>query len=175
MTSGQSQRFQDVSRQEADNRQQAPDRQQTSDRFVELMDSISLGLRPPILQAWSEIELTMHQFRTLALLRTGPQRVSDIAARLGIRLSAATSFVDRLETKRLVERVHDSADRRVVQCQLTPLGRREADSLWKINREWLGNLTNTLSNEELEIIVKAFEVLASAIQRQAASNPESNM
>ncbi len=112
-------------------------RQELADRFAELLDAISLGLRPPILQAWSEIELTMHQFRTLALLRQSPQRVSDIAARLGIRLSAATSFVDRLEAKRLVTRVHDGIDRRVVKCQLTPLGRKEADSLWRINREWL--------------------------------------
>jgi DNA-binding MarR family transcriptional regulator len=108
----------------------------------------------------------MHQFRTLALLRQGPQRVSDIAARLGIRLSAATSFVDRLETKRLVERVHDATDRRVVKCQLTPLGRKEADSLWRINREWLEGLSQSLTDAELHVIIHAFEILAGAIERQ---------
>ena len=147
-------------------------RQGSADRFAELLDAISIGLRPPILEAWSEIELTMHQFRTLALLRQGPQRVSDIAGRLGIRLSAATSFVDRLETKRLVERIHDASDRRVVKCQLTALGRREADALWRINREWLDNLTKNLADSELHVIVHAFEILASAIARQ---NPSENI
>ena len=140
-------------------------RQELADRFAELLDAISIGLRPPILEAWSEIELTMHQFRTLALLRQSPQRVSDIAARLGIRLSAATSFVDRLETKRLVERVHDATDRRVVKCQLTPLGRKEADSLWRINREWLEGLTKNLGDEDLTVVVRAMEILSSAIDR----------
>lgn len=143
-------------------------RTKLAERFAELMDVISLGLRPSILQAWSEIELTMHQFRTLALLRQGPQRVTDIASRLGIRLSAATSFVDRLETKRLVERVHDSVDRRVVKCQLTPLGRREADALWRINRGWMESVVSGLSNDDLQKINEAFEILASAIERHTA-------
>lgn len=141
-------------------------RRELADRFAELLDAISLGLRLPILEAWAEIELTMHQFRTLALLRQAPQRVSDIAARLGIRLSAATSFVDRLETKRLVERVHDTTDRRVVRCQLTPLGRKEADSLWRINREWLENLSKNMTAEELHTIVHAFGIVSAAIDRQ---------
>lgn len=134
-------------------------------RFIELMDKVSLEIRPT-LEAWSEIELTMHQFRALALLRQGTQRVSDIADVLGIRLSAATSFVDRLEAKRLVRRVDDPADRRVVRCELTPLGRKEADSLWRINRQWLEQVTGILTSDELETVVGALEVLASAMERQ---------
>src|SRR5262245_27800759 len=66
-------------------------RRRLTERFVDLMDKVSIRIRPDVLEAWSEIELTLHQFRALALLRQGPQRVSDIAELLGIRLSAATS------------------------------------------------------------------------------------
>jgi DNA-binding MarR family transcriptional regulator len=142
-------------------------RQQLARNFVDLIDQLSFRVRPDLFEAWSEIELTMHQFRALALLRQGPRKISEIAELLSIRLSAATSFVDRMETKRLVQRFHDPDDRRVVRCRLTALGKKEADSLWRINRQQVEHLSGLLTEEELETVVHALGVLVSAAEREA--------
>ncbi len=120
-------------------------------------------------EAWSEIELTIDQFRALALLRQGPQRISDIASALGIRLSAATMFIDRLETKRLIERFHDQEDRRVVRCRLTPLGVKEAQSLWRINRQRVEHLATVLTRDELEKALDVLTLLAATIEHQTTA------
>jgi DNA-binding MarR family transcriptional regulator len=140
---------------------------QLVERFVELSHEISLQVRPTLLAAWSDIELTMHQFRALTILSNSPLRVSDVAAQLGIRLSSATNLVDRLESKNLLRRTPDSEDRRVVWCQLTDLGHQEAESLWSINRGSLEGVATRLTNEELGKAVQAFEILSAALRRTA--------
>ncbi|MBI3742898.1 MAG: MarR family transcriptional regulator [Chloroflexi bacterium] len=135
-------------------------------RFVELVNGVSVQMRPPVVRAWSDIQLTMYQFRTLLLLAASRRRVSDIASHLGIRLSSATNLADRMETKGLVERVHDVEDRRVVWCKLTLAGQKEAENLWRVNREWLVSLTHGLPDDELQTMVRAFETLAGAMERR---------
>src|SRR5436309_2394070 len=103
-----------------------------AERLAELFNDISLRMRPTVLDSWSEIALTMHEFRALSILLQGRLRVTDLAQLLGIRLSSATNLVDRLELKGLLQREHDLHDRRVVWCGLTPLGQKEADNLWRI-------------------------------------------
>lgn len=121
-----------------------------------------------MLEAFSEIELTIDQFRALALLRQGPKRITDIASTLGIRLSAASTFVDRLEAKRLVERFHDEDDRRVVRCRLTALGAKEAHSLWRINGQRAEHLGTILSRDELERVLEILTLLAAAVDRESS-------
>ncbi len=140
-------------------------------RFGELIDKVSAGVGPNMLEAPSEIELTIDQFRALALLRRGPQRISDIANMLGIRLSAASTFMDRLEAKRLVERFHDLDDRRVVRCRLTALGAREAQSLWRLSRQRVEHLATILSRDELERVLAVLTLLSAAVEREAPPLP----
>ena len=143
------------------------------DRFADLLDRISIQVRPERLEAWSEIELTMHQFRTLAALRRRPLRIGDLASILGIRLSSATSLIDRLAAKGLLQRIHDLNDRRAVLCQLTPLGMKEAESLWRINKEWITRVAQSLTAAELRTVVHAFQIFSSAVDRQDAQEAES--
>ena len=69
----------------------------------------------------------MLQFRTLVLLSQGPQRMGNIAAHLVSSLSSATSMIDRLVDKSLVEREPDPDDRLVEICQLTSQGLGEIE------------------------------------------------
>jgi len=52
----------------------------------------------------------------------GESTISDLAAVLGVSLSAVTSLVDRLVNDELVERRHSEEDRRLVLVRLTPRG-----------------------------------------------------
>ncbi len=120
-------------------------------------------------EGWTELELTMPQLHTMALLSQGPQRMGVIAWRLNSSQSAATSMIDRLVDKDLVVRVPDKDDRRVVACQLTESGREEMERLWRINRMRIAKMADYLTIEELRRVVEAMELLCLAGQRAQES------
>ena len=116
-------------------------------------------------EEWSDLELTMPQFRTICLLGQGPERMGSIAGHLSTSMSSATSMIDRLVDKGLVERAPDSSDRRVVTCQLTDRGREEMDRFMRINQLRLTRMASRLTVEELQTVVDAMEILCSAANR----------
>ena len=140
-------------------------KQQLTNRFVELAEQINqqMHCRPP--EEWSDLELTISQVRTLALLQQEPQRMGSISAYLGGTLSSATSIVDRLVDRELVERSQDPDDRRVVICRLTPQGREAIEQFWRIARMSIVELAEQLDTDELETVVHAMELLHRAVER----------
>jgi DNA-binding MarR family transcriptional regulator len=67
--------------------------------------------------------LTSAQWGPLLRLRTaGPCTVVELARWLQVDAGAMTRLLDRLEKKQLCKRVRSTADRRVVQVELTPEG-----------------------------------------------------
>ena len=83
---------------------------------------------------------------------------------LGGTLSAATSIIDRLVDKGLVERAPDPEDRRVVICRLTPTGREAVEQFWRIGRLRILSLAEKLDTGELEKVVQAMELLYRATE-----------
>ena len=145
------------------------DRLLLSERLVELMERMSFHMRPHTLAGWHGLELTMPQARTMFLLhRQGPTRMGVLSEHLGRGLASATSMVDRLVRKGLVERVQDPSDRRVVACRLTEEGTTAVERFWQISRERRLALADALSTEELEMVVPALEVLTRAAARREA-------
>jgi DNA-binding MarR family transcriptional regulator len=142
-------------------------KEQLTARLVGLMQLISNQVRPVPPEEWSELELTMPQWRTLVLLNRGPRRMSEVAAHLGSSLSSATSMIDRLLNKQLVARMQDPADRRVVSCRLTAQGQAQVDWFWHMGRKKIEQVRDILNREELEAVVHAMEVLLTAMDRQA--------
>jgi DNA-binding MarR family transcriptional regulator len=145
---------------------------QLAARLGELMQAISSHVRLAPPQEWSDIELTMAQWRTLTLLHRGPRRMSEVAAYLGSSLSSATSMIDRLVNKQLVVRMQDAADRRVVSCRLTPLGQEQMDRFWRVGLKEIEQVSSILSREEMEAVVHAMEVVLAAMDRQAPNASE---
>ncbi len=136
------------------------------ERFVELMGRMygRRHSRPP--SEWSDLELTMPQARTLFFLNDGPARMSDLSAHLGSGMPSATSMIDRLVKKGLVERIEDASDRRVVACRLTSEGKEAVEAFWRIRRMRREEMAGSLTLEELEVVVPALEVLVNAIGRR---------
>lgn len=143
-------------------------REQLTERFVDLVEQInqSMHCTPP--EGWSDLELTISQIRALALLYQEPQRMGNIASFLGSILSSATSLIDRLVEKGLVERMPDPADRRVVVCSLTPLGQEAIEQFWRIGRIRITALAEQLDPSELKDVVHAMELLCRAAQATAS-------
>ncbi len=138
-------------------------KQELTERFIELVEQINQCMHSRPLEEWPDLELTIPQIKTLTLLRhQGPQRMGSIATYLGSTLSSSTSIIDRLVDKGLVERVPDPDDRRVVICQLTPQGQEATEQFWRIGRTRVVELAERLDIEELEIVVRAMELLYKA-------------
>ena len=151
------------------------DRQLLLERMVELMERMSFLMRPRSLGAWQDLELTMPQARTMFLLhRRGPTRMGVLSEHQGCGLPSATSMVDRLVRKGLVERVQDPSDRRVVACQLTDEGRKAVERFWQVSRERRLALAAALTLDPLEAVVPALEILtgAGATERPAPAVEE---
>ena len=135
------------------------------EKFGDLVEQMYAMCRSESTEGWTELELTMPQLHTMALLSQGPQRMGVIAWRLNSSQSAATSMIDRLVDKGLVERAPDKDDRRVVACQLTESGREEMERLWRINRMRIALIAEHLTIDELGKVVEAMELLCLAGQR----------
>lgn len=138
-------------------------KRQLTERLIALLERMFAQMRPGPTEWWPDLELTLPQFRTLRLLGQGPQRMSDIAAFLGVSMSSATSMIDRLVNKGVVERAHDPADRRVVTCRLTPLGSEHVDRFWRMGRRKAEALAEALTPQDLETVVRAMEIISAAL------------
>jgi DNA-binding MarR family transcriptional regulator len=149
-------------------------KEELTDRFVELVEAINQQFHsrvPGDLTEWPELELTMPQMRIMCLLRQGSQRMGTVASVLGSSLSSATSMVDRLLDKGLVERMPDPDDRRVVRCRLTPKGSGEVERFWRIERRSIVQMVEPLTAAELQSVVQAIELLYQAGNRPREPEP----
>ena len=81
--------------------------------------------------------------------------VSELAAASLVTASTMTIAVNRLEAKKLVERVRDAGDRRVVRVILTDAGRSIAYAHQRFHRRMTREVAKNLTAEELSILVRA--------------------
>jgi DNA-binding MarR family transcriptional regulator len=88
------------------------------------------------------------------LQRRGALTAGEIAMHTGLATPSVTSLIDRLEKKRLVKRRRDSADRRRVIVQLTPvLGKTIAPLFESLNVRMLEHF-KSYGDRQLELIAR---------------------
>ncbi|MDK1473942.1 MarR family transcriptional regulator [Streptomyces sp. 549] len=112
---------------------------------VELIGTVVARYHEEYAEAAAGYQLTGAQARVLALLLAGPTPMRRIAEQLKCEPSNVTGIVDRLESRGLVERRPDTADRRVKLAAATDpgleTGARLRESLGDFAREPLAGLT----------------------------------
>ncbi|MCX2179681.1 MarR family transcriptional regulator [Streptomyces sp. SKN60] len=112
---------------------------------VELIGTVVTRYHEEYEEAAAAHALTGAQARVLGLLAVEPTPMRKIAEQLKCEPSNVTGIIDRLESRGLVERRPDPADRRVKVAAPTDEGRETArrlrDSL-RFAREPLGELTD---------------------------------
>ncbi|WP_416961395.1 MarR family winged helix-turn-helix transcriptional regulator [Streptomyces sp. Agncl-13] len=96
---------------------------------VELIGDVVARFYADYEEAAGDHRLTGAQARLLSLLSLEPLPMRKLARKLKCEPSNVTGIVDRLETRGLVERRPDPADRRVKLAAATDEGRRVARSL----------------------------------------------
>jgi DNA-binding MarR family transcriptional regulator len=112
--------------------------------------------------------LSLTAAATLATLeRSGPSRLTSLAAKEGVTQPAMTQLIARLQESGLVSRTADPADGRVVQVRLTDEGRAILARRRAVRAERLAEILARLSPEEqaaLGAALPAMDALANAQQ-----------
>ena len=96
--------------------------------------------------------LTVPQYNVLRILRGAhpePCTINSLIERMLDRMSNASRIVDRLESKRLVERKVSKVDRRAKDVLITTKGLELLETVDAKMYEWIGQFS-TLENEAFE-------------------------
>jgi DNA-binding MarR family transcriptional regulator len=109
---------------------------------------------------------------TLATLdRTGPSRLTELAAREGVTQPAMTQLIARLSEQGLTTRAADPADGRVVRVQLTDAGRDLIATRRQVRAERVSGLLISLTPAERAALIAALP----ALHTLAAARPEDEL
>ena len=104
--------------------------------------------------------LSLTAAATLATLeRSGPSRLTWLAAREGVTQPAMTQLIARLQDAGLVDRAADPADGRVVQIRITADGLAVLAGRRAVRAERLAGLLDRLSPDEREALAAALPAM----------------
>ena len=105
-------------------------------------------------------DLSLTSAATLATLdRTGPRRITDLAAIEGVTQPAMTVLVRVMEESGLVERRGDLSDRRVTLVSLTEAGASYVRAWRQAGVDAYAQLIDELTDDEVEALVAALPAL----------------
>jgi DNA-binding MarR family transcriptional regulator len=108
-------------------------------------------------------ETTIAQYRALVVLASrGPQRMTDLAAALGVVPSTAGRMCDRLVRKGLIRRTRARADRRSVHVSITAAGRRVVDEATARRRALIAETLAKLPSPTQQVVAGALLSFAAA-------------
>ncbi|GGB27988.1 MarR family transcriptional regulator [Virgibacillus dakarensis] len=93
--------------------------------------------------------ITAPQFIALQwLVEEGDLTIGELSKKNGLAFSTTTDLVDRMEKNKLVERVRDVNDRRVVRIHVLKKGRSIIEEVITKRQEYLGEILQSFSLEQ---------------------------
>lgn len=109
----------------------------------------------------SEFEdITNNDMHVIEAIGIGePKNMSSIARELSVTVGTLTIAMNSLVKKGYVERTRGKEDRRVVYISLSDKGRKAYEHHAQFHREMISSITDDLTKEELEALVKALTKL----------------
>ena len=142
-------------------------------KVVELAEALAASGQTAPTDFVMESDLTLPQIRILYMLASGPARITDISEAHGMARANASTMVERLVRKGLVERVSDPNDRRVALACLTGKGREAVEGVAHSENAVVERITEFLTIGELEVVARALEILNRGVKRlEAAAGDE---
>ncbi len=114
--------------------------------------------------------LTMPQFRTLHTIgHLGRVSGRQLARELGVSPAAVVPLCDRLEKEGYIQRIADTADRRITWVQLTAAGASFFDEMAFVHRSRLEPALATLSVADRNTLSRLLDRLAAGLGSSNAS------
>lgn len=120
---------------------------------------------------WHHGAISLIHLNVLMLLEAeGPLPMGRLAVALDVSVASATGIVGRMEKRGLVERRHDSEDRRVVLVHPAAGARDVFGEVDGRRRSGLKKLLDHLSDEDLAALLRGHRALRAAREAMAASH-----
>jgi DNA-binding MarR family transcriptional regulator len=147
----------------ADNTAGALTRQDLVESLLDEMTPWNPHERLSAFRSFLRGSLSLMHIHVLTILEVeGPLSMSRLADELDVSLASVTGIVARMEQRRLVERRHDEADRRVVSVHPTRLGGAVFARLRRNRRDKLSKLLGQLSDDELTAFLTGLRAMRRA-------------
>jgi DNA-binding MarR family transcriptional regulator len=116
-----------------------------------------------------DLELTMAQFRALAVIRhSGRLTGRDLAARLHVTPGTLVPLCDRLEEQGYLRRVPDQEDRRLTWFEITSKGERLFYRLWSSGGHRVMDAIAELPPEDQRTFARLLNRVAERVEARAA-------
>ena len=100
--------------------------------------------------------------------------MGELAEKLSVRSPTVTGLTNRLIKQRLIERLSDPGDRRIVRIGLTKDGRRVLGEIETASRAYLDQIFAKMGEEKVEELIRVldgFTEVATAVQREGEFLP----
>ena len=108
----------------------------------------------------SNYTITPPQFIALQWLHEyGDMTIGDLSTKMYLAFSTTTDLVDRMEKNKLVQRVRDEQDRRVVRIHLLPEGERVIQEVISKRQQYLQEILVEFNEQELQDLLDNLQKL----------------
>ena len=119
--------------------------------------------------------VSLIHLNVLMLLETeGPLSMGALAEQLDVSVASATGIVSRMEARGMVQRHHDTGDRRVVLVRQTDAGAAVFVELDSMRREGIRQILTQLTEDELAGFLVGYRALHAARTAYAATREPSS-
>jgi len=109
--------------------------------------------------------LTQPQFAVLEILgHCGPMRLCDLSRKMLVSGGNMTVVVDNLEKEGLVQRLHDSDDRRAINVTLTGKGKKRFREIFTRHARFVTRAASVLTGPEQEQLSRLLRKLGLALK-----------
>lgn len=135
--------------------------------LVEMIFKVSRLMKDEMSYTNNLVHLSILQIQTLVFLKQNKDKqvsMTDIAGNFQIELPSATSLLNKLCDLKLVERVADKKDRRLVIIILTDTGRKMLEQAMVSRRKKLEKILSYLSAKEKVELLNIFKTLSEKLQ-----------
>jgi DNA-binding MarR family transcriptional regulator len=150
-------------------------REKLTRQIIELRRQVNRVIRQHTLDSWVKLSLTIPQLKSLFYIsRHGKVNPSGLASGIRVTPANVTGIVDRLVEQGLLTRTPDPDDRRISWLTVTDKGKILISDLREGRAKEMHEILDKLTEEELLIVARGFELLARAAEGTERKEPFGN-
>jgi DNA-binding MarR family transcriptional regulator len=139
-------------------------KEEAIEKVIKSRRRVNHFIREGSVESWINLNLTIPQMKCLCYIsQHGKTNLSGLAAGIQVTPANVTGIIDRLVEQGLIDRVPDSADRRVLWLSVSEKGAAQLSVLREGKTGRMRELLECLSDNELAIVEQAFDILAGAV------------
>lgn len=119
-----------------------------------------------LMRSVSEVELSMGQFKTLAMLRQSNAELTlkEVSEEMGLSLPATSRAIDALCQRGYVERREDEVDRRMKRVRIAESGAEVMDRVAAIRIEVIARFLDKLPDADRTRLAKAISPILGRVE-----------